>query len=120
MAERDSERIAIIDPDLNILNIAKPLTGFPDRSQLLLSEFTVQTDGEWESWRGVGRHGLAGITRSYSVAKDEGESTPSATAPRGTSRAQVAGASAARRRGPGCPTIGTVLGLFGAIVLAKK
>jgi hypothetical protein len=105
--------IALINPDLNILNM-QTLDAYLDRSQSSI-RFSVQTYG------GMGVFGLllaaiglAGIT-AYSVAQRRKEIAIRTAL--GASRARVLGL--VLREGAALVAAGTVLGFLGAIGLAK-
>jgi ABC-type antimicrobial peptide transport system permease subunit len=105
--------MASIDPNLNLFNV-QTLGAYLDRSRSAL-RFSVQTYG------GIGVFGLvlaavglAGIT-AYAVAQRRKEIAIRTAL--GASRAQVLGL--VLREGAALVSVGTVLGLLGAIALAK-
>ncbi len=105
--------IALIDPDLNILNM-QTLDAYLDRSQSAM-RFSVQTYGGMGVFGLVlAAIGLAGIT-AYSVAQRRKEIAIRTAL--GASRAQVLGL--VLREGAALVAAGTVLGFLGAIGLAK-
>jgi len=105
--------IALIDPDLNILNM-QTLDAYLDRSQSAM-RFSVQTYGGMGVFGLVlAAIGLAGIT-AYSVAQRRKEIAIRTAL--GASRARVLGL--VLREGAALVAAGTVLGFLGAIGLAK-
>ncbi len=105
--------IALIDPDLNILNM-QTLNAYLDRSQSAI-RFSVQTYGGMGVFGLVlAAIGLAGIT-AYSVAQRRKEIAIRTAL--GASRARVVGL--VLREGAALVAVGTVLGFLGAIGLAK-
>ena len=105
--------IALIDPDLNILNM-QTLDVYLDRSQSAM-RFSVQTYGGMGVFGLVlAAIGLAGIT-AYSVAQRRKEIAIRTAL--GASRARVLGL--VLREGAALVAAGTVLGFLGAIGLAK-